>query len=989
MTRPARIVRNIAIGFAALIVVVAAIALIVVHTAWFRESVRQGIIASTEEATGGKVELGAFDLDVSHLRATVTNFVIHGREPAGAAPFVRIDKVEVALRLFTSLKHIVDITYLGVQHPQANVIVFPDGTTSMPSPKESGTSNNSPLATVVDLAVGRFELRNGLIEFNHRKQDLNLRANNLRAVLDWNALKQTYQGQISMEPLYVVAGRNTPVTFKVTLPVVLARDRIDILSAAITTAQTRLQINGSVQNLKNPKTAAHVQGHLALADLKSAGVLPLELATKNVPSAIDLDANATIDGDTIQVSGVRASVGKSNLEASGTLKDPHGNGALQFKSDLALGELGRLAKVSVRPDGQVLLNGTARLDGAYNCQADGNIQAKNVSVVQDRQAIRNINLSSAIHVDPHHVYFRGLRLSAFGGEFAGNAGLEDFARYQVDGNLRNLDLQQALRQLAPKQQLPYDGVVSGAVNATGDIRTPGVKSLVANTRLTISPGRQGIPVTGRLNVDYRGSNDQIALQDSYVALPHSKLTLSGSVGRRLDLSLTSTDLNDLLAVLSMAGPKAPVTLNRGQAAFTGAVTGSLTNPHVAGHLAVDRFSVEGRAFNSLQTDLAASKSEAGVSSGALGRAAMRATFTARVGLHDWSATPDQRLTASVALRNGDLADLMALSGQPSAGYSGALTADAQINGTIGNPQGSASIQGTNGTIEGEPFDQLQANVKLADQLVTIPAASITSGPSRIDLSGDFQHPRDSFTTGHIHAHVQTNRVDLAQISALQKQQPNTAGTAQMNLDVTGILSEPFILTTVNGDAAVRGLRIRGRNYGDLTADARTSGKNLTYHVNSDFSGSTIRVNGTTQLVADYPTTADATLRNVDIAPFLTLVQEDIPALGTLSGTAHVSGTVENPQGNADLDLANAVVYDEPFDHVRLRATYLADTIDVPQFEVVTGPSRIGLTAHYVHQPDDLESGKLQFRINAGTIDLARIRNLQKIRPGIGGHLQIS
>ena len=44
-------------------------------------------------------------------------------------------------------------------------------------------------------------------------------------------------------------------------------------------------------------------------------------------------------------------------------------------------------------------------------------------------------------------------------------------------------------------------------------------------------------------------------------------------------------------------------------------------------------------------------------------------------------------TASV--RNGDLADVMVLSGQPPVGYSGALSMNANVNGTIGNPDGNS------------------------------------------------------------------------------------------------------------------------------------------------------------------------------------------------------------------------------------------------------------------------------------------------------------
>jgi translocation and assembly module TamB len=115
MSRRARIFRNIAIGLSALIVVVVVSAIMVVRTAAFREFVKTRIITATEEGTGGNVEIGSFSFEWSHLRAIVTNFVIHGHEPAGAAPYLRARRVELDIRLFTGLKHILDIAYLGVE----------------------------------------------------------------------------------------------------------------------------------------------------------------------------------------------------------------------------------------------------------------------------------------------------------------------------------------------------------------------------------------------------------------------------------------------------------------------------------------------------------------------------------------------------------------------------------------------------------------------------------------------------------------------------------------------------------------------------------------------------------------------------------------------------------------------------------------------------------------------------------------------------------
>jgi translocation and assembly module TamB len=998
MSRNKRLLRNVAIGLLGFIVVVVASAIIIVQTDWFRNYVRQKIIASTEAGTGGTVEVGTFGFDWRHLRAVVADFVIHGNEPAGSAPFVRAPRVQVDIRLFTSIHHLIDVAFLAIQNPQVNVIVFADGRTNIPTPKQKSTSNTTSLESVMDLAVDHFDLSNGLLVFESQKQVLNIRGSNLRAELWYNVLKQDYSGQLTFQPVYVASGRNTPVILTVKLPVALQRDRIDFHDASITTPQTRLLINGSVENMRNPRVSAHINGHLALADLRNAANLPLAVESHNVPTAVDLDANATVADNTIQVAGLRMGIGSSDIEASGTLKDPRGNGSLEFKSRLALGELGRLAKVSARPEGTVVLNGTLKLDLNNNYDVNGNIQAKNVSFVEGAQRFSNLDLESALHFDPCNLNMKGLRLVAFGGQFAGDVDLQDFERYQVRGKLRDLNVRNAARAFGEKQ-FAYDGSLSGPIEAAGDLKsTPVTRSMTAHAQLSITPGRQGIPMSGRLFADYNGATDNLRVENSFITLPHTRLNLNGSIGNQLNVSLVTSDVNDLLAGTSMKG-KSPVNLNDRQATFTGTVTGKLDAPRVAGHLALNRFSIEGRQFDSLTADAAASSSGASIQNGLLARGPMQTQFSGHVGLKNWSPTPNQPLSADATIQNGDLADMLALAGQNSADYSGALGATLHLTGTVGNPSGSANIQATNGTILGEPFDRAQAQVNLAEQSVTIPAAFVQSGASRVNLTGEYRHPRDTLATGVLHAHVQSNTVDLAQLRNLQKQRSNTAGLLQVNLDVNGKLSEAkiagkieteFLLTAVNGDASARGLRFEGKNYGDISANARTSGQNVAYNVVSDFAGSNVHVTGNTQLIRDYPTTADATIRNLPVESVLAVTQrKDIPAKGNLSGALHFSGTMQHPQGTANVDLSNAVLYDEPIDHIRTNLSYLAKTVDVKQLEIAAGPARIEASGRFDHPEGNFESGNLQFQVNSSGVDLARIHNVQTRRPGLGGVLKLA
>src|SRR5580658_8590330 len=187
MSRNRRILRNIAAGIVAFVALVVVAGILIVQTDWFREYVKRQIIASTELGTGGTVEVGGFQFDWKHLRAVVTKFVIHGSEPRGEARFVSARRGRLDLRLFTSIHHLSDIAYLGIESPQANIIVFPNGRTNVPTPKAPSKSGPTALESVIDLAVGHFDLSNGLLVFESEKQALNVHGSDLHVELWFNA----------------------------------------------------------------------------------------------------------------------------------------------------------------------------------------------------------------------------------------------------------------------------------------------------------------------------------------------------------------------------------------------------------------------------------------------------------------------------------------------------------------------------------------------------------------------------------------------------------------------------------------------------------------------------------------------------------------------------------------------------------------------------------------------------------------------------------
>src|SRR5579872_6699023 len=188
MTRWRKIALIVSGAMTALTLVILIAGIAIVQTDWFRNFVRTKIVAAVEDATGGKVEIGAFGFDWRHLRADVRHFVVHGLEAADAAPLLSVDHLQVELKLLSPFKGFVDIAYLLVDTPRANVIVYPDGHTNIPAPKIQSKSDKSGLETIVDLAIGRFDLLNAGATFADRKSVMDASGQNLRAHLAYNHL---------------------------------------------------------------------------------------------------------------------------------------------------------------------------------------------------------------------------------------------------------------------------------------------------------------------------------------------------------------------------------------------------------------------------------------------------------------------------------------------------------------------------------------------------------------------------------------------------------------------------------------------------------------------------------------------------------------------------------------------------------------------------------------------------------------------------------
>ena len=252
MSRRSRRVLIAGASVLGLVILLAVTVIAIARSSWFREQVRQRIVAEAERATGGRIEIGSFDLQWRTLTAQVNGFVIHGTEPPGSAPLLRARSITVRLKILSVLKRTVDLQSVDVEQPQVGLIINPDGATNVPQPKVLRTSNKSAAQTILDLAIRRFTIRNGTIQLNSQRMPWSAAGENLRAEFVYDLLAPSYRGDISIQPLHLNVSRDRPVDLSVKVALTIEKNKLTVSRARIETPQSSADLAGAIQDFFSP-----------------------------------------------------------------------------------------------------------------------------------------------------------------------------------------------------------------------------------------------------------------------------------------------------------------------------------------------------------------------------------------------------------------------------------------------------------------------------------------------------------------------------------------------------------------------------------------------------------------------------------------------------------------------------------------------------------------------------------------------------------------
>ena len=986
--------RHLPLAIASIVVFLAVLAValyFVASSSAFENVVRTRLIAELEELTGGRAEIASFHWRLLHFEAEADGVVIHGLEDPGEAPYARIERLRVVLSLRNLFSPSVRLRSLEIDQPSFHFIVYPNGSTNQPHPRQPSTSSNSAMETLFEMHAGRITVEQGNFHYDFRNANFDYQ--NRNAPLDFSA------NDVSLVMRYVSATFRTPASYRI-------EAGVTDLNFARSVPRNPLPVHGALQ---------------ATLDLEHAQVFLRSL----------------------RITAQRRGSPSHSLEVTGDLEDfTHPQWHAHVVGDLDFRLLDPITGFGDAPDGLARLDLTAA--GRQNAfQIDGGIHVDGGSYIGAGVTVTGFTLDTRVHADSKQLLLTGIvaRLHQ-GGQLEGTVALEPWlpsdpsahpqqtshatelfssdrntlvrtpvwiipVNGKVTASFKDVALDTVLDMVspAPYRRMGLDARLNGPAVAAwthGDGNTVSV-----NAQFGLSPSRQTpageVPTTGAIDATYAQHNGSVDLRKLELHLPQSDLEAHGVLGAyptaspsALTVDFHSHNLAEFDTALRSLGLKRngktgaaalPVSL-AGQADFHGIWSGSLARPHIAGTVEATQLAFEWPAGNSgppqfVRFDTVSasglySPSQIAIQHAQLQRGATRialnGTLDASSGASPGAAPgrepvfdSNAMLHAHVDAANLELADMQPLvtaAGGPNLPLTGAFNARITADGPLHALTASGSAQMEQGSLYGEPVSGLRVQAALAGQVLKLTSATINIAGGNLSASGSYDFNAERFQPGHFQFDARAENIDITRVDFVRSRNLDATGKLAFSVSGSGTLKDPRL----EGHATLSALTFGGQRFGALEVTAHSAGPLLEYSATTQLEQAALTLHGQTTLRDDFPTHAQLEFSRFNLGTLLRMAHiEEFNGESALAGTVSVDGPLAHPRqlrGEAQLRDLAFTISGVPLQGGGLHATLAGGRIHLDPLHV-TGEN----TDLHVQGDLSIEGAQQLDLASSGSIDL--------------------
>ncbi len=855
----------------------------------FQNLVREKLIVTLEQGTGGRVELNAFRWSVRHLAFEADGLTIHGLEGANEVPYAHVDRIYVRVKILSFIRPKVDLNYLEADHPVFHLIVYPDGSTNQPRPKMQ-SSGKSVKDTIFDLKVGRTEINNGVALINQRAIPFDLAANDLGVVVTYAAPLDQYLATLHASDISAQRGKYPPVRSKLDLMADIGRNTLKVSHLQLQTGSSVLNATAGVQDFANPHWNLTAQGKVDVRE-----VMALE-----------------------PVDGVDRGVVDLDLKGQGT------------QTQFALDGRAKVADAAYHID-------TVHITGV---DVDTALHATEDDLVFTGVRAR-IGRGGSVDAEMRVAHWLGAAFAQ-----PGQPASASVRRGTIRAKLHGISLRTVMEFVAPRQynELGFDTVTSGDgfVDWTGD-----GADLSARANVTMAPSAHTpdgeVPMSGMLDATYFQKNGSVQIRQLQAQTPATQIHVTGGLGvypisrpSTLQATVETTNLGEFdtalsalgVAVGNKKGVKALPLHLAGQAQFQGTVSGSIPDPDVKGHLTASNFDVLIPAettqptavaepvsaseqptpenapaqpapattertihWDSLEADAEYSSRLIAVQQATLTRGKTSIHVSGQVHAHRISPRrsafdDESAINADIKVQDAALDEVLALAGQ-NLPVTGTVNLNAHAGGEIGNLNGGGHLAIAGGEAYGEHYRSLNADLKFAGEEIGVSELILLQNGGQLTGNGGI-----GIRTKQFHFQAEGKGFDLSHSERFRDAKYPLSGELVFSADGSGTLDSP----SIHANAHLTKITVGSETNGAVDLEAHTDHGNALLAASGRLASASLQLNGQVTLSGDYTTQAHAVLTNLDVDPFMEMFHvEGVTWHSSIAGEFTVSGPLRQPR----------------------------------------------------------------------------------------------
>jgi translocation and assembly module TamB len=823
------------LGVALLIVALPVAVMLILSSGAADNDIRRAIVEQIQKATSGTAELGAFHFNPWRLQLTLSEFTVHGHEPAGTPPFFHADRLVVGLRIDSLWGRKFSVGDVELSHPVLHVRVEPDGSINVPITRRAPQAK--PLRQrIFEVVVRRLRLEDGELLFNDVRVPLVAEGGRFDLSVDYAELdaKPMYLGQFRWQQMELVARRYLPFNSDLSVRFALEPNAFSVTQLLWQSPHTNIDAQLSNTNLTQANWAFRYRGHFDFEDLRTI------LRKPSSPAG-----HVDFSGDGHFSDGKLALTGKYAAADIDMPYDWFHSSGISSRGSY------RADRVALDvPDFSAQALGGA-IDGQVRLDFRGlrfrvNAHAHDMDLATLLAAVNNDNLPIA----PLH--------------WGGIAEVQAVTTWTAD--FKNLD-SRGISLWVPRRQLPAGQI---PVTASLDYHyTMAGREVVLNTSHIDTPSS---------TVRFSGT---LAAQTS-----------------NLEATFDSQDLVSWDDFINrIRGKDAEPKVIAGRAHWQGRVTGPLVRPTFTGHVTGANARYDKLYWDEIEGDMAYSPEGFSFTRANVRRDRSSAQLDLSLMLNNWNFGPENSWELDATLVRTDTDGLQALLGYSYPAH-GLLSGTFHGRGTHADPELTGLFDVVDPQAWGWRFDRARGQITLHHGEVRIanaelrllpPAVSSTNPPAPGLLTGNFTYHTSN---GQAVFDLTGAGLPLEGVSRIQTPQLSVGGNISFHLSGQGPLFSPKL----DGSLRLVDLKLSNEVIGSFDAKLQSDGSKLALQVDSAISTGELHGNLGVSLGGAYPLSGQVNVSEIDLDPLIVsaLHLSGLTGHSHIGGRFDISGVLLQP-----------------------------------------------------------------------------------------------